>query len=164
MTLSEKVAYLKGVAEGLKFDPEKSPEGKLISIMMDILEHLALNAEENDDSIQALADQLDDVSDSLAMVEDYVYSDDFTDLEDEDDEEDDDAEEALEALEEDGFFELECPNCGDTLMIDESVLEEGVIQCPGCKQKFALDLSDDCCCGDGDEDGCGCGCEEHDHD
>ena len=53
---------------------------------------------------------------------------------------------------------------GDTLMIDESVLEEGVIQCPGCKQKFALDLSDDCCCGDGDEDGCGCGCEEHDHD
>ena len=88
------MAYLKGVAEGLKFDPEKSPEGKLISIMMDILEHLALNAEENDDSIQALADQLDDVSDSLAMVEDYVYSDDFTDLEDEDDEEDDDAEEA----------------------------------------------------------------------
>ena len=30
--------------------------------------------------------------------------------------------------------------------------------------QFALDLSDDCCCGDGDEDGCGCGCEEHDHD
>ena len=48
MTLSEKVAYLKGVAEGLKFDPEKSAEGKLISIMMDILEHMALNAEEND--------------------------------------------------------------------------------------------------------------------
>ena len=50
------------------------------------------------------------------------------------------------------------------MMNDESVLEEGAIQCPGCKQKFALDLSDDCCCGDGDEDGCGCGCEEHDHD
>lgn len=66
--------------------------------------------------------------------------------------------------EDDDFFEVDCPNCGDTLMIDESVLEEGVIQCPGCKQKFALDLSDDCCCGDGDEDGCGCGCEEHDHD
>ena len=66
--------------------------------------------------------------------------------------------------EDDDFFEVDCPNCGDTLMIDESVLEEGVIQCPGCRQKFALDLSDDCCCGDGDEDGCGCGCEEHDHD
>ena len=42
MTLSEKVAYLKGVAEGLKFDPEKSAEGKLISIMMDILEQMCI--------------------------------------------------------------------------------------------------------------------------
>ena len=89
---------------------------------------------------QALADQLDDVSDSLAMVEDYVYSDDFTDLEDEDDEEDDDAEEALEALEEDGFFELECPNCGDTLVVDKSVLDSGSVACPGCGQEFEIEL------------------------
>ena len=139
MTLSEKVAYLKGVAEGLKFDPEKTNEGKLISIMMDILEHIALNSEENDDSIQALADQLDDVSDSLSMVEDYVYSDDFDVYEDDDDDEDD-AEEALEALEEDGFFELECPNCDDTLVVDKSVLESGKVTCPGCGQAFEIEL------------------------
>ena len=42
--------------------------------------------------------------------------------------------------------------------------ERGVIQCPSCKEKFALDLSDECCdecCDDGCD--CGCGCE-HDHD
>ena len=137
MTLSEKVAYLKGVAEGLKFDPEKTNEGKLISIMMDILEHIALNAEENDDSIQARADQLDDVSDSLAMLEDYVYSGEF-DYDDDDDE--DDAEEALAALEEDGFFELECPNCADTLVVDKSVLDSGHVTCPGCGQEFEIEL------------------------
>ena len=137
MTLSEKVVYLKGVAEGLKFDPDKSAEGKLISIMMDILEHVALNAEENDDSIQALADQLDDVSDSLALVEDYVYSDEFTE---DDDDDEDDAEEALEALEEDGFFELECPNCSDTLVVDKSVLDSGSVTCPGCGQEFEIEL------------------------
>lgn len=137
MTLSEKVAYLKGVAEGLKFDPDKSAEGKLISIMMDILEHVALNAEENDDSIQTLADQLDDVSDSLALVEDYVYSDEFTE---DDDDDEDDAEEALEALEEDGFFELECPNCSDTLVVDKSVLDSGSVTCPGCGQEFEIEL------------------------
>lgn len=135
MTLSEKVAYLKGVAEGLKFDPEKSSEGKLISIMMDILEHIALNTEECDESIQALADQLDDVSDSLGMLEDYVYSDEF----DFDDDEDD-AEEALAALEEDGFFELECPNCGDTLVVDKGVLDSGHVSCPGCGQEFEIEL------------------------
>ena len=144
MTLSEKVAYLKGVAEGLKFDPEKTTEGKLISIMMDILEHLSLNTEEDDDSIQALADQLDDVSDSLAMLEDYVYSDEFSDADEDydfsDDDEDDDAEEALQALEEDGFFELECPNCDDTLVVDKSVLESGRVVCPGCGQEFEIEL------------------------
>lgn len=136
MTLSEKVAYLKGVAEGLKFDPEKSSEGKLISIMMDILEHIALNTEECDESILALADQIDDVSDSLGMLEDYVYSDEF----DFDDEDEDDAEEALAALEEDGFFELECPNCGDTLVVDKGVLDSGHVTCPGCGQEFEFEL------------------------
>ena len=34
MTISEKVAYLKGLAEGLDLDVEKSKEGKLISVMI----------------------------------------------------------------------------------------------------------------------------------
>ncbi len=141
MTLSEKVAYLKGVAEGLHFDPDASSEGKLISIIMDILDHIALNSEENDDSIQALADQLDEVSDNLSMLEDYVYGEeeDF-DLPDYDEEDEDDAEEALAALEEDGFFELECPNCDDTLVVDKSVLDSGKVTCPGCGQAFEIEL------------------------
>ena len=139
MTLSEKVAYLKGVAAGLDFDPEKSSEGKLIAVMMDILEHIAINTEDQDDSIQGLADQLDDVSDSLAMLEDYVYSEEF-DFDEDDDEDCDDAEEALAALEEDGFFELECPNCTDTLMVDKGVLDSGHVTCPGCGQEFEIEL------------------------
>ena len=71
----------------------------------------------------------------IEMVENQLYDD-----EDEDDEEDDDAEEALEALEEDGFFELECPNCGDTLVVDKSVLDSGSVACPGCGQEFEIEL------------------------
>ena len=33
MTISEKVAYLKGLAEGLNLDTEKSKEGKLLSLI-----------------------------------------------------------------------------------------------------------------------------------
>ena len=40
MTISEKVAYLKGLAEGLNLDTEKSKEGKLISVMIGILEEI----------------------------------------------------------------------------------------------------------------------------
>ena len=140
MTISEKVAYLKGLAEGLDLDTAKSKEGKLISVMIGILEEIGMSIEDLEENTVALGEEIDAISDDLSDVEKAVFDED------------------------DDFFEVDCPNCGDTLMIDESVLEEGVIQCPGCKQKFALDLSDDCCCGDGDEDGCGCGCEEHDHD
>lgn len=151
MTISEKVAYLKGLAEGLNIDTEKSKEGKLISVMIGILEEIGMSIEDLEENAEALGEEIDAISDDLSDVEKAVFED--------EEEDDDDC-----CCDDDDFFEVECPNCGETLMIDESVLEEGVIQCPGCKQKFALDLSDDCCCGDEDDDcGCGCGCEDHDH-
>lgn len=148
MTISEKVAYLKGLAEGLNIDTEKSKEGKLISVMIGILEEIGMSIEDLEENTEALGEEIDAISDDLSDVEKAVFDD------------EDDEDEC--GCDDDDFFEVECPNCGETLMIDESVLEEGVIQCPGCKQKFALDLSDDCCCEE-EEDGCdcGCGCEDH---
>ena len=142
MTISEKVAYLKGLAEGLDLDTAKSKEGKLISVMIGILEEIGMSIEDLEENTVALGEELDAVSDDLADVEKVVF----------DEDEDDDC----CCDEDDDFFEVECPNCGETLVIDEDVLEEGAIQCPNCREKFALDLSDDCCCCDDD-----CGCEDH---
>ena len=152
MTISEKVAYLKGLAEGLDLDTEKSKEGKLISVMIGILEEIGLSIEDLEENTVALGEEIDAISDDLSDVESVVFEEDDDDGDcccDDDDDDDD-------------FFEVECPNCKETLVIDEDVLESGVIQCPSCKEKFALDLSDcDCCC-DEDEDDCGCGCGCHD--
>ena len=145
MTITEKVAYLKGLADGLAIDTEKSKEGKLISVMIDILEEMGMSIEDLEENATALGEELDAVSDDLADVEEAVFGD-----EDEDDE--------CCCDEDEDFFEVECPNCEQPLVIDEDVLEEGAIQCPNCKEKFALDLSDDCGCGDDD---CGCGCGDH---
>ena len=38
MTISEKVAYLKGLADGLDLDKEPSKEGKIIAKIIDVLE------------------------------------------------------------------------------------------------------------------------------
>lgn len=142
MTISEKVAYLKGLSEGLAVDTEKSKEGKLISVIIDILEEVGLSIEDLEATTDELGDALDAVSDDLSDVEDDLYGeDDDCDCCDCDDEE---------------YFQVECPNCGETLDIDEDVLDAGVIQCPSCKQKFALDLYDE----DGCE--CGCGCDHDD--
>ena len=127
MTISEKVAYLKGLAEGLDLDTQKSKEGKLISVMIGILEEVALSIEDLEENALALGVEIDVLSDALADVEDVVFED-----EDEDEEDDDE-----------DYFEVECPTCEEPLVIDEEALEEGVVVCPNCETKFALDLSDD---------------------
>lgn len=141
MTITEKVAYLKGLSEGLAIDTEKSKEGKLIAAIIDVLEDMGLSIEDLESTTDELAEELDAVSDDLADVEEDLYGD-----EDECTCGDDD---------EDEFFQVECPNCGELLEIDEEALDLGVIQCPSCEQKFVLDIFDDC-------DECGCGCD-HDH-
>ena len=128
MTISEKVAYLKGLAEGLDLDTEKSKEGKLISVMIGILEEVAMSIEDLEENDLDLGEEIDALSDDLADVEEIVYGDDFDEDEDEDD-----------------YFEVECPNCEEPLIIDDEALAEGMIQCPNCEEKFSLDLSDDTC-------------------
>ena len=131
MTISEKVAYLKGMAEGLGIDTESSKEGKLISMMMDILQDVALELEDLQTEQNELGEEIDVISDDLNDVEELIYGD------DEDDEvyEDDDDEE------EDCYADV-CPNCGDEIYFDDSVLESGEVVCPGCGTKLNFDLSD----------------------
>ena len=103
MTISEKVAYLKGLAEGLNLDTEKSKEGKLISVMIGILEELAMSVEDLEENALNLGEEIDVLSDDLADVESVVYD------EDEDDEDYDD-----------DWFEVECPECGSRYALDLS--------------------------------------------
>ena len=134
MTISEKVAYLKGLAEGLDIDVEKSKEGKLISVMIGILEEVGLSLEDMEENALNLGEEIDALSDDLADVESIVYD------EDEDDED-----------EEDGF-EVEGPNCDEPLFIGDDELAEGVVVCPNCDTRFSLDLSDDTVEGDDGEE------------
>jgi len=130
MTISEKVAYLKGLAEGLDLDTQKSKEAKLISVMIGILEEIGLSIEDLEENALALGEEIDVLSDDLADVEEVVFEDEDDEDEDEDDYDDD-------------WFEVECPNCDEPLIIDDEALEAGVVECPNCQTKFALDLSDD---------------------
>ena len=131
MTSSEKVAYLKGLAEGLAIDTEKSKEGKLINVIIGILEEIGMSIEDLEENTVALGEEIDSISDDLSGLEEAVYEDDCCcDDEDED------------------SFEVDCPNCKEPLEITDEDLEAGYIQCPSCKEKFAIDLSDECGCDD----------------
>ena len=129
MTIAEKVAYLKGLAEGLNIDTDKSKEGKLINVMIGILEEIGLAIEDLEENSLALGEEIDVLSDDLADVEAVVFDD-----EDEDEDEEDF---------DDDWFEVECPSCDEVLVVDEDALEEGYIKCPNCDTEYSLDLSDD---------------------
>ena len=126
MTISEKVAYLKGLAEGLNLDTEKSKEGKLISVMIGILEELAMSVEDLEENALNLGEEIDVLSDDLADVEDVVFDED-------DDEEDYD----------DDWFEVECPTCGADIYVDEDALVDGEVECSSCGSRYAMELTDE---------------------
>ena len=132
MTTAEKVAYLKGLTEGLGIDPEQK-EGKILATILDILEDLAIDQEDLAADIAELDEGLDAVSDDLEDVETVLFGDEEED--DEDDIEDWDGETA--------FYECQCPACGETVTFDEDVLAKGSIQCPACGETLEFELGED---------------------
>ena len=135
MEITEKVAYLKGLAEGMELDTEKK-EGKLLSAIIDVLEDIALELEDIHDETSELADGLDAVSDDLEDVEDVVFG------EEDEDEDDEDSEYYEDDLDEDeDCYATTCPTCEETIYFDESVLEDGEVICPNCGEKLEFDTS-----------------------
>lgn len=128
MEISEKVAYLKGLAEGLALDTE-TKEGKLIAAIIDVLDEMSERFEDIDENLADLEDGLDAVSEDLSDVEETLYE---LDEDEEDEELDDDAE----------YFETTCPVCQEEIVFDEDTLESGEIRCPKCGEKLEFDLSD----------------------
>ena len=131
MTISEKVAYLKGLAEGLDLDTTKSKEGKLISVMIGIMEELAMSVEDLEENALNLGEEIDVLSDDLSDVEEVVFDEEDDDLEDYDDD----------------WFEVECPTCGADILVDDDALVDGEVECPSCGTRYAMELTDE------DEDG-----------
>ena len=93
MEISEKVAYLKGLAEGLNLDTD-SKEGKLIAAIIDVLDDMAEKFADIEDELCDVEDGLDAVSDDLSDVEETLYFA-LDDDEDEDEDEDDEEEECF---------------------------------------------------------------------
>lgn len=155
MTITEKVAYLKGLTEGLDLDDQKK-ETRVIRAMLDILDELASSLTDCEDDIISLGEEVDALSESVSDIEDLIYEDEDDDDEDSfgelrmlDNDDDDDDDETT--------FEFSCPDCGEKLFLDEEILEAGSLKCSACGRLIEFEIVDECGC---DECGCGCG---HDH-
>lgn len=127
--ISNQISYLKGLMEGLKFD-EKSNEGKVFKAILNVLEEIDYSIDDMYDYQDELAEQVDMIDEDLAAVEEEFADCDECDCCDCDDDE---------------YYEVECPKCGEVICLDEDVLCSGDdIVCPNCNEPIELDFDCDC--------------------
>ncbi|MDD4689291.1 MAG: hypothetical protein PHE51_06045 [Eubacteriales bacterium] len=134
--LTEKIAYLRGLAEGMKLDKETN-EGKLISEIIDVLGDMGADV----DSLFDIADDLEESVADLEEAYDEIEEELFDEYEDEDDDEDD-------------IFVINCPSCGVEVALDDDILSGDAIICPNCEEEieieFDCDCDEECSCCDSD--------------
>ena len=134
MSITERIAYIKGLAEGLNIDKE-TKEGKLFGAIIEALEDIALE-------VSDMTERVDMIDCDLADVEDYIdeLEESFDDSWDDDWYDDDDDED-------DEGYEFECPNCHETVYFDDSIFEDEdfELECPACGAKLdsLFDFEDD---------------------
>ena len=133
MGISENAAYIKGLFDGYQIDTN-TKEGKIISEMLTLLADMAdkINALEADNKelheyVEELDHDLGEVEEELYFSDDD-YEDDYEDYDDLNDDEDYEGED-------EEFYEIECPSCGDTVYFDDS-LEVDELVCPACGEKI----------------------------
>ena len=123
MTVTEQVAYLKGLAEGLEIDTSKK-EGKLISGMLNALENLADAVIDLQQQNEQLVAELDDIYEELtALTEDFIAEDESDEF----------------AIEDEELYQVICPTCGEVIYLDEDLLAEGSTVCHACGEELEFD-------------------------
>ena len=75
MTVTEKMAYIKGMADSIDLNPDDKKD-KLILAMVDALSELADYVTDVDDYVDQLAAQVDEIDEDLGNVEQDFYGDD----------------------------------------------------------------------------------------
>ena len=143
MELNKKAAYLQGLVDGLGID-DTTKEGKIIKAMSALLGEMADAIEGMDEDLSRAYDQINDLSDELEDLEADLY-------EDEDDEDDSDAEEETDEdddandddIASEPFYEVACPNCGETVYVSEDDLDAGEAKCAHCGVTFEVALEGD---------------------
>ena len=150
MGISEHAAYIKGLFEGYELDTT-SKEGRIISELITLVADMSdkINALEADN--KELHEYVEELDHDLGEVEEEVYFfDEDEDYEDYDDLNDFDDDEDLDDEELDGYYEIECPSCGDIVCFDESLDLEDLV-CPACGEKIGdVEICDGNCadCGE----------------
>lgn len=129
MNITEKVSYIKGLAEGLSLD-DSTKEGKILAAIIDVLDDMSHQVEDIDMDLSDLTDVVTDIDEAVSDLEEDFYGD---------DDDDDCCDCGCE--DEDDLYEITCPKCNNSITVDFDVIAAGGILCPNCGEPLEFDLS-----------------------
>ena len=152
MTIREKVAYLKGLADGMDFSSVE--HNKLFSAIIDTLGEMAEEIEELNENALDIGEELDALSDDLAEVEEFLLDDDY-DIDDDDDfdfdfddadydDDDDDYEDRCDfcGKEVDYSIDINCPECNVEIELNDEDIANESVTCPACNKVIELEFEE----------------------
>ena len=145
MKLTEKIAYMKGLLDGMELDGS-TKEGKAILQMAEVMEEMGVYIDDLQSQVDELTELCDLLDKDLGEVETDLYcDDDDVEFGDDDDEDDDFALGEVLPADYDDFsyddddedfdevqYVVNCPSCDETVNLSERQLEEGSMICPHC--------------------------------
>ena len=149
MGISENASYIKGLCDGLEINAE-TKEGKVILKLVDLVSEMAQKIELLEATTEELYAYIEEIDEDLGNLEEDILAfdeegDDYSDLNEDEDFKVDDNEE---------YYEIECPSCGEKICFSEDVDIEELV-CPVCGELVGDTEIVGC---DGDCDACD-GCE-----
>ena len=135
MTLTEKVAFVKGIAEGMNLEGDTNTN-KLLKAIIDVLDDMAKTVSDLEENVDYLDKYIEEVVEDLGNVEVDLFCDD-------DEDEDDDACDC-ECDDCDGdCAAVVCPGCGEEVFVDET-MDFDHINCPSCGAEFSCSCETEC--------------------
>lgn len=132
MVTAESLGYLKGLIDGLELD-ENTKETKVFKAIVEVLESMAEDIDDLGEELDLVEEQIDEIDDDLSAVEEEIFDDDCFGCEGCDGDYDDDMEEYEE-------YEIECPSCGESIVVDEATVLDGSFECPSCGEKLEFEV------------------------
>jgi uncharacterized C2H2 Zn-finger protein len=124
--IRERVAYLKGLAEGMQLN-DSTNEGKIIKAMIEVLDDIALSVDDLTEAQQQLEEQVDDIDEDLAEFERILYDEDCD-------------------CDDDTIAEVECPHCHIVFELKEDMIDdnEDSFKCPHCDEDISFQWECEC--------------------
>lgn len=131
MDISEKIAYIQGLADGLELE-EESDEGRVIGEMLRVLSDVADHLTGLESGMDILFQQVQDLTEDF---DDYLMSDNWAcgdELQPGDE---------IIADYEGDIYQVICPYCAEEICLTEEMLDQGEVDCPVCHSNLELDFS-----------------------